>query len=97
MRTSHLFSISRRHVTLLACTAALALATSGCAGSSSPPEPEVDGGGEPDVVSPEPALPALETMAKSTRNDLKWKRARALENGIGQSLLLDEGEVCKEF
>lgn len=67
-------------------------------GTDPEPNPGVDGG-EPEAPPNDGGVidVDLEEMAVSTRNDLRWKRARALENGIGQALLLDAGEVCNEL
>lgn len=42
-------------------------------------------------------LPAVELGAKSTRNELLWKRYRALEQGLVQALLVDAEDLCKEL
>jgi hypothetical protein len=39
----------------------------------------------------------LSDMAKSTKNDVRWLRARAFESRLGQALLLNAGELCKEM
>lgn len=66
-------------------------------GNEPDPTPSVDGGEPESTPDGGIVAVALEEMAPSTRNDLRWKRAKALENGIGQALLLDAGEVCNEL
>lgn len=46
------------------------------------------------VVQPEPES---STLATSTRNDLIWRRYRALEQGLGTALNLAPGDLCTEL
>ncbi len=71
--------------TSLACFALLA-----GLGCSNPPSPAPLPDGEP-VADP------LAGVASSTRNDLLWKRARALENGLAQALAIPVEDVCSEL
>jgi hypothetical protein len=62
---------------------AVALALVGC----SDPQPTTP------TTTPEPAA----KMAVSTKNDLLWKRARALQNGLAQALAIPPEDVCSEL
>lgn len=53
----------------------------------SPPAPTSDAG----------APTTIELGAKSTRNELLWKRYRAFEQGLVQALLVDEADLCNEL
>lgn len=54
-----------------------------------------------DDVNPPPVtdagVNAIEFGAKSTRNELLWKRYRAFEQGLVEALLVDAQELCKEL
>lgn len=54
-----------------------------------------------DVPDPPPSTRVGETSislgAKSTRNELLWKRYRAFEQGLVQALLVETAELCKEL
>jgi hypothetical protein len=57
----------------------------GCSGSLLSPEPpEVPGG-------------PLDGVASSTKNELLWKRARALQNSLAQALSIPAEDVCNEL
>lgn len=40
---------------------------------------------------------AIELGAKSTRNELLWKRYRAVEQGLAQALLVESSALCNEL
>jgi hypothetical protein len=44
-----------------------------------------------------PTSPSLASLAQSTKNDLLWKRARALQNGLASALALPANDVCAEL
>jgi hypothetical protein len=80
---------AHRFVTMLVATALFATLSLACSTSTTdPPTDPVDAGSIVVVETP---------VAQSTRNHLLWKRARAFEQGIGESLLLSKDEVCKEL
>jgi hypothetical protein len=56
-------------------------------------------GGLAPAPSPTPTAPAdaLDGIATSTKNDLLWKRAQALENGLAQALAIPPEDVCREL
>lgn len=70
----------------LALVAVLALLSP--AGCTDPPSP-----------SPSEKAPGdpLANLATSTKNDVLWKRARALNNGLAQALAIPPEDVCNEL
>jgi hypothetical protein len=70
----------------LAIGALLALAA--CSNPSSP---------APAPKDPAPAVDPLDGVAASTKNELLWKRARAVESGLAQALAIPVEDVCNEL
>jgi hypothetical protein len=62
------------------------LTLSACTGGLVPADPPGD-----------PPAATLDGLATSTKNDLLWKRARALQNGLAQALAIPPEDVCNEF
>ena len=58
----------------------------GACSEPSPPEPKDAGPADP-----------LDGIAASTKNELLWKRARAVENGLAQALAIPVEDVCNEL
>jgi len=56
-----------------------------------PGEDIKDPGEPPPVEEEEPPV-----MMRSTKNDLAWKRMRAVENDVTNALALDKAELCNE-
>jgi len=79
-----------RRPSALACALVFAhLAGAACSTNTVEPEPDPD--------PTDAGAPVDELGARSTKNHLVWKRARAFEQGLGQALLLSKDEVCQEL
>lgn len=65
------------------------LAMSGC--------PDEPGGRQQDAGIRDAGVPQVVALAASAKNELLWRRYRALEQGLANGLVIDESRLCNEL